>query len=323
MAGSNDTFAPSVLQRFCFTLNNPERAELGMLANLPEGWSYLVWQLERGENGTEHVQGYAELKKRTKFQTVKRQLPRAHIEKARGTPQQCKAYCTKEDSRIEAGMEIGTMRTTKQGQRTDLQGAFDVWLKEGEEACIDQHLNTYARYHRGLEKAVQVKAPERTWKTEVWWITGPTGAGKSHYAFSLANEASCAVKPDQVGWFDGYHGEEDYLWDELSEKEDLTTLLRCMDKYKLTVPVKGGFAKWRVKRLFITSTMTPRSWAMKAGHWKRLPELCRRIDHLVLCEVSGSDGGTIARTQTEIARVHGTGAETERILSFEDYEYTH
>ena len=43
----------------CFTLNNPNTEELENLHALLKDFKYAVYQLERGEQGTVHVQGYA------------------------------------------------------------------------------------------------------------------------------------------------------------------------------------------------------------------------------------------------------------------------
>ena len=51
----------------CFTINNPRVLADGkfepLVLSLPERCSYIVWSLEKGENGTPHYQGYLELKK--------------------------------------------------------------------------------------------------------------------------------------------------------------------------------------------------------------------------------------------------------------------
>ena len=45
---------------WCFTLNNPVRDEPVPATEDPKQWgaSYLVYQLEKGESGTPHYQGY-------------------------------------------------------------------------------------------------------------------------------------------------------------------------------------------------------------------------------------------------------------------------
>lgn len=64
---------------------------------------YIVTGFEVGQEGTQHIQGYCHYKNAVSFNTVKGCLPRAHIEKARGSPEQNYDYCTKDGDYIEFG----------------------------------------------------------------------------------------------------------------------------------------------------------------------------------------------------------------------------
>ena len=60
-----------------FTINNPTSPDI------PKSWSnvkYCIWQLEEGENGTSHLQGYVILKKKGTLAAVKRLDRHAHCE---------------------------------------------------------------------------------------------------------------------------------------------------------------------------------------------------------------------------------------------------
>ena len=57
--------------RWCFTLNKPGDWRPVFK---PEHMAYLVYQLERGEQGTLHVQGYVRFHNRKRIQTVKNVL---------------------------------------------------------------------------------------------------------------------------------------------------------------------------------------------------------------------------------------------------------
>ena len=80
--------------RWCFTLNNPAAWRPVFK---PEHMAYLVYQLERGENGTLHVQGYVRFHNRKRIQTVKNVLDSqgVHLEFARGAEEQNKHYCSR------------------------------------------------------------------------------------------------------------------------------------------------------------------------------------------------------------------------------------
>jgi len=89
-----------------FTLNNPQ-----LPAENPRVWlvaaKYCIWQLERGENGTEHIQGYFTFANKMSLAQLKRLNGRAHFERRRGNHTEAKGYCSKEDTRIVPGEEWG------------------------------------------------------------------------------------------------------------------------------------------------------------------------------------------------------------------------
>ena len=69
-----------------------------------------VFQLEEGENGTPHFQGYVEFSKRMYTTGVQSLLApyRMSLLHAKGNKAQNYAYCTKEDTRTEGPWTYGT-----------------------------------------------------------------------------------------------------------------------------------------------------------------------------------------------------------------------
>jgi len=93
----------SQLKNVCVTLNNPDFPAADLTFD-PAHVSYAVWQLERGENGTLHIQAYVELKQRARYAQIVQRIPQfagAHFEKRRGSAQEASDYCEKEDTRVE------------------------------------------------------------------------------------------------------------------------------------------------------------------------------------------------------------------------------
>lgn len=83
------------------TINNPTADDLthDWVMEHP-GWS-LQGQLEVGANGTEHFQGLLKTPNKPSFSSIKKLLPRAHIEPARDkSGKHLEAYVHKEDTRI-------------------------------------------------------------------------------------------------------------------------------------------------------------------------------------------------------------------------------
>jgi len=81
---------------FTFTLNNFSKEEVDMICN-SGGYEY-VFQEETGKNGTPHLQGGLYYKNAVAFSTVKKLLPRAHIEKCKNW-HATKNYCSKGETR--------------------------------------------------------------------------------------------------------------------------------------------------------------------------------------------------------------------------------
>jgi len=100
MASADSAGASEKACCWSITINNPTEEDL----TLWEGLKGLHWvrevsgQIEKGEEGTPHLQGCLKTLS-VRFSQVKKQLPRAHIEKAKN-PAALARYVVKEDTRV-------------------------------------------------------------------------------------------------------------------------------------------------------------------------------------------------------------------------------
>lgn len=145
----------------CFTVNNPESDSR---IDWPDYVSYGVYQLERGENGTLHWQGYAELSVRQTLSGLKKWLPTAHFEKRMGTDVQARDYCMKRDETyVDGPWEHGTFvpAANTQGKRTDLQCFLEA-LDGGatKQELYREHAGVAARHPRYVEAMLQFRQAE-------------------------------------------------------------------------------------------------------------------------------------------------------------------
>lgn len=86
-------------RNFLITINNPKtNAESVLSFAKQHGFTYGAAQLERGEQGTEHIQAMFGGKK-FRFDSLKNLFPGAHIEQAKH-PRAAFEYCCKEDTRL-------------------------------------------------------------------------------------------------------------------------------------------------------------------------------------------------------------------------------
>lgn len=91
-------------KKWVFTINNPQDGDdpSVLFDSVRDSIRYAVWQLEQGENGTPHYQGFVLWKSRgRRFRGMKELMPRAHLEPAKGRCVDNKKYCTKEEGRID------------------------------------------------------------------------------------------------------------------------------------------------------------------------------------------------------------------------------
>lgn len=132
---------------------------------------YAVWQLEKCEKtGKEHLQMYIE-------GTHPFRLPRwksilgentAHIEVRRGSRDQARAYCMKEETRVDGPWEFGEWQSGGQGKRNDIHASIRVALSRIDEVGIEQFEEedpvTFLLHQRVLETYVQRKKSKETRK---------------------------------------------------------------------------------------------------------------------------------------------------------------
>lgn len=300
---------------WCFTWNNPPGVSENALEKaFDEGdYRYLVAQLEVGKSGTPHWQGYVEWKRPMRFNALKKLWPLVHWEARKGTRDEARAYCMKEDSRAttvhntvagphELGKWIGG-----QGSRSDLAAVMDR-VRAGatmRELC-EEFPAAALRYSSGLQKARLIFASdERLSEPQVTLLYGPPGCGKTRMVYDEFKQDLWVNPLGAGGWYDGYDQHENALFDDFAGKlsgHRLTDVLRLLDRYTLRVATKGSFTVWVPKRLFLTSNYHPRRWWDWAGvgdgsvsREAQYPALARRFTCVVAWNSDGTDSRTIRR----------------------------
>lgn len=291
-SGSNhSTDTSSRARHWCFTLNNPTTEELSTLSttyNRSPACTYMVYQKEEGSNGTTHIQGYLEFNAAQRFGTVKRLISqRCHLEKRRGTRQQARDYCMKEETRLEGPWEYGTWIPGGQGRRSDLHGVREAITSGTSEVELwDSYFPAMVRYHRGIDRYRNIKSVPRDFEPVVHVLYGPTGTGKSKWCFDTYPGAYW--KP-QDNWWDDYDSQDAVIFDEFYGWLKFSVLLRICDRYPLRLERKGGYVTFRSKQLIFTSNVPPEEWyknirnfdafVRRVNVWHYLPE--KEVHHTV------------------------------------------
>lgn len=245
---------------YCFTVNNYTEADILCLeADNPEV-SYIVFGYEIAPTtGTPHLQGYVEFNSRKRMRQAVRILGgRASVRVRNGTALQAANYCKKDNNRY---FERGNISTVTQGTRTDLEEARDALQRRTPiRDFADDHFAFFVRYQRGLQAYRSLYSEKRRWETEVIVRWGATGTGKTKSVHDEIKDEELYIHPGDR-WFDGYDGEDNVLFDDFTGGVfPIAQLLKLLDRYPMSVPIKGGFVNWKPRRVFITSNLDPREW---------------------------------------------------------------
>lgn len=269
----------SAAVHWLFTLNNYTPAEISDLCgDEAQVFRYLCFGKEVGSNGTPHLQGYFQLKKKARLSRVKliAGLERAHFEIARGTPDENREYCSKDGDFHEQG------ECTGQGHRTDIEKCVEL-IKSAQEIPLEM----FMRYHKGIV-ATRQEHLRRTVPMErdvrVVVLCGDPGTGKS-------TEALLSLPPEEVyvhcksstgHWFDGYVGQKRIVLEEFNPVDyDINFVKRLLDKWQLQLSVKGGFTYAAWSEVYITCQARPDTWYSN-GHDTDRRAVARRINEVYL-----------------------------------------
>lgn len=273
-------------KNWCFTLNNPNDRDrdniLRIGKEVAEGSSkevrYIIVGVEVGASGTQHYQGYIQMYDRKTLLSMIKLIPRAHMEKARGSCADNQRYCSKDGNYQEAGTAL------VEGQRSDLTMVYTHIHTGGDiSSLIERGINYQGlRYAETIQKYV---APVRDWKTYCVWIHGPSGSGKSYEAFRMAAEYPSMrtyVKNMSSGkWWDGYDNHEIVIFDDVRQSRaglgsDYETFLCLTGNGPFKIEAKGRVCDFVAKMIIFTCVHVPEMEFYKQGE----PEfqVTRRID---------------------------------------------
>jgi hypothetical protein len=271
----------SRVRNFCFT------SHVGPI-EFSDDMTYLIQGEEIGkETNKEHIQGFVIFKNPRMLSGVIKKYKGVHWEVCKGTPLENVEYCKKEGKFTEWGTA-----PKAQGARTDVVKLGEL-VKKGlsdREICefvdVDEEGNekefcgTWIRNYKGIREARKVLHPvaRRNWVMDVRIYWGPSGSGKTRKVWDEFSDIY--VKP--VGrWWDGYEGQEVVLIDDFDPNNcfdiQFDFYLKLLDRYPMSVEVKGGFVEFTSKRVIFTSNHGPDTWFVnksnRAAFFRRISEV--------------------------------------------------
>lgn len=274
-------------KHWCFTINNPildpERDNNMFWDNTPGSDSaewfgtecdYLVAQEEVGENGTRHLQGYLVLKKKHDMFWLKSHASwKAHWEVARGTPQQNRDYCTKEETRVPGGFRVELGELPRWGRKRSIDSKEEK--DEAKRAAIETLATVQEKFVPLFEMdpaillqpgfipaykmlTADVLGPYRP-HLRIVTIIGRPGTGKSFGINKhFPNHGRCIAGNNGI-WFQQPLSSV-MVFEEFCGQIQLQRMLQFLDPYPLALEVKGAMYPAMYDTVIITSNTRPNGW---------------------------------------------------------------
>lgn len=257
---------PKSCRNTCFTLNNWTDDEFSTIMSWFD-YSYIVVGREGAKSGTPHLQGYVEFNSSVLFSTIKRKLPRIHLEERRATPLQAADYCKKEGDFVEQGT------ISAQGKRTDIDEVMNaVRANMSTLGIYEMFPQASCKYFKFIDRyKLLVDQRDTKWyhKKDVRVYWGATGTGKTRSAMEEFPDAFIVSEGVSGFWWDGYDGEDVVVMDEFRGNIPLSHLLRILDGYQCQVSIKGGSRHLSARTIIITSNVDPQDWYQNCDHASR------------------------------------------------------
>ena len=251
---------------WCFTINNFTEEEKNHVTAAILSAKYGIAETEHTDgDGTPHIQGYIYFDYQRSFNVVKDIIgQRAHLEPAKGNPQQNYDYCSKEN----------TVFAMKDLPKKGLKPSFLEKLKDIDELSMDQFEDKYPEFFfYNFERIQKIKTRHQKrsakdfsgdLKAKNYWLWGEPGVGKTRWAGLQVPPNEIYDKLDEK-WWDNYDPDVHrlVLFDEITpqppESQLPRLILRWADRKPFTAAVKGSVSLIEPRKYFfiITSNFKP------------------------------------------------------------------
>lgn len=211
---------------------------------------------ELHQDGFPHLHAWIRYEKKVTFSTTRWDLRTAdkvyHGNYAVcKSPEKCRQYCAKDGDYI-ASMDLKAKQKKKASRNAQLlSGNLKQLTDEGEIGLKELPQIEKARALYSL-----LTPPYQSENVRGVWITGKTGAGKSHYV-RTKYEAHDLYLKGQTRWWCGYQSQQAVLIedvDRLGATPEFGHLLKIWaDKWGCSGEIKGGHASLHHRVIYVTS----------------------------------------------------------------------
>ena len=177
----------SSARNFIGTLNNPDTTTC---REYLQAWSkvkactYATGQLEKGKEGTVHLQYFLNFNTKQRIAALKKHCPKSHFELVL-VNNGADDYCNKEETRVEGPWTFG-VKPARLNKKGDKAAQNKQLLEIGAEKAVEDGLIGIERYinvKKNLDAyRLATAKPCESDSTRGVWIWGPPGIGKSRLA---------------------------------------------------------------------------------------------------------------------------------------------
>lgn len=244
-------------KNWTFTLNNyteEEESKIIKLQDDPQIKFIIVGKEVGSQNQTPHLQGYVQFHMRKYFNAVKALIgERAHIELAKGSPDQNVEYCSKEGNiLIETHLRNPEIRLNKEEECQTIIN--DACIMEPQE-FMKSHAAFYLFHKPIYERFFKEKSQERQ---NIWcgslaaknfWIYGPPSTGKSRLAYTGYEVTQIYPKSIDNNW-------EGFVQDKIKR----VIIDNFQKRYKNRTDVITQLLKWADRYPFMGHTKDAEIW---------------------------------------------------------------
>lgn len=298
-------------RKWQLTINNPQDKGLDhdAIKKVLEQFKSLTYWCVADETGldthTPHSHLFFCLKSPGKFSTVKKRFPEAHIEAAKGTIQENRAYVQKsgkwaDDPKADTSVP-GTFEESGeppeepgQGARTDIAELYRLIAEEGMSNAEVMEQNPELAAHIGKmdkirQDVLEARYREQRRELEVTYIFGPTATGKTRGVMEQHGFGSVYRVTDYNHPFDRYAQEPVMCFGEFRSSLLIGDMLDYLDCYPLALPARYANRQACYETVYIISNIDlkeqyPNIQGIEPATWRAF---LRRIHRVIEYRTEG------------------------------------
>lgn len=292
-------------RKWSLVINNPLEAGLDHTAISEKlhlfSPDYYCMADEIATTGTYHTHVFFYAPSPSRFSTVKKRFPIAHIEKAYGSVQENRSYLRKD----------GRWADTDKAE-TSVPGTFEEWGEAPPERAekhpemfrlvqnIRDGLTTTEIIDDNPAMAFRVRDIDLLRQTltaekyavenrplQVSYLYGASGAGKTRSIYSTHDPRSIYrvtnYRATRGISFDGYHGQDVLVFEEFSSQIPIEDILNYLDIYPLSLPARYNDKTACYTKVYITSNspLENQYWVEQQARPETWRAFLRRIHTVV------------------------------------------